>query len=70
VWASTPVEQVLESERVRERRLIDLSSPFRQRARLSDTSGLQVGLHTRVVFRIDIGGTIRFDISAVSIFLF
>lgn len=60
----------MESERVRERRLIDLSSPFRQRARLSDTSGLQVGLHTRVVFRIDIGGTIRFDISAVSIFLF
>jgi hypothetical protein len=60
----------LESERVRERRLIDLSSPIRQCARLSDTSGLQVGLHTRVVFRIDIGGTIRFDISAVSIFLF
>ena len=35
-----------------------------------DTSGLQVGLHTRVVFRIDIGGTIRFDISSVSVFLF
>lgn len=46
---------MLESERVRGRRLIDLSSPFRQRSGLSYTSGSQIGLHICVVFRIDIG---------------